>query len=1146
MDLMCNFLPGDPRLVEQIVKELKSQGIFDQFRKECISDVDTKPAYQNLRQRVEGSVTSFLNEQTWTPDMNKNQVREMLRKHIHESGFLETGVERIVDQVVNPKINTVFIPKVDDVMYKFLGIERPKEKSTTPLEINTVHDLLPNDLEAVSPELPEEKDFPKEEIKEIKVEEMSPRLDNNDRIMQEENSIDSQSSILSAVVSHDSNNSLKQDSVMSLNSSESRMSLPENTLKLELEDICLSQKSSDSNSKTEILSDEKISENNIENKEEITNAPETFSEKTSEETKHKSKDGRRDKYHSSSDRSKSRSDKERDKSRSDKPKTEEKDGKTEEKKYKIPKLTDKNKDSKPKDKEDKPKSDKGKSDKDHRSDKDKKYDKDRKSKHSSEKDSSSSEKKKKDKAEKKDDRRDKKESSRSDKSRDDKRSSSSKKRDSQSSKDSQKEKDKEGHIKSSKEETSDKSKKIHSSSSSKKDSKSRKDDDKYKSSHKKEEKNEKDERKRKRRSKDDHQSSKEKRNGGRSSDRDSDGPSSSKRPHVSPQTSNGDYSTQQTSQDSSTLNSEGSSGYSGNSDKAEDQHEEATNKAFMEMQRIKVPKFASNLNEAMKIMKIRKLLKKLDGVIKTDPQNSEVQFIMGEIDELTKDIKREKEEQEEHGDENEETDENQKAQASKSTPVNIDEFISSSNISMAKWNALEAKFMEQITDVDYNSYESPYMDEEEASFETKDEKTLLVSEVSDRVEQEKSLIYEMAEAEEKASNENLDELEENLYSNINKSIVNSNVSEDYNEKVEDINIGLQDQNTPNDSNVTAYVSEQPALSKSTDSQAINVEEVESKDVGIDDVNPRNFKDFKQRAIVLLRKHALTEEMIKNKENLECEADPVTETTNTVEIEEDNIKDELEEVENSQLLENSVKNDDEILDVLDKEETISREHTENNLVVEETISQDIDIYSLQNSCEVCLDSKGDVCKGLERSNNRSLNFIQCIINILENEISIVKETNLEFYSKKHENEDQTRKRKVIDWKTDVSNNNFENSASKRLEVEETKTNPKKLLPTTKKIHPRTNSKTTTKFGHAEQEHMKEMNLGIKSPEMKSGRQSGVNCNAPERVENQVNTKTNRSADKSSEKKIRASQRYSSEDLYKPRIYLRRTGRDVKNP
>lgn len=79
-----NYLPGDQHLVEKIVYELKSQGIFDQFRKECFADVDTKPAYQNLRQRVEGSVSSFLKDQRWKPDMNKNQVREMLRKKITE------------------------------------------------------------------------------------------------------------------------------------------------------------------------------------------------------------------------------------------------------------------------------------------------------------------------------------------------------------------------------------------------------------------------------------------------------------------------------------------------------------------------------------------------------------------------------------------------------------------------------------------------------------------------------------------------------------------------------------------------------------------------------------------------------------------------------------------------------------------------------------------------------------------------------------------------------------------------------------------------------------------------------------------------------------------------------------------------------
>lgn len=78
------LLPGDPRLVDHIVGELKSQGIFDQFRKECIADVDTKPAYQNLRQRVEGNVSNFLSMQKWKSDMNKNQVREMLRKNIQE------------------------------------------------------------------------------------------------------------------------------------------------------------------------------------------------------------------------------------------------------------------------------------------------------------------------------------------------------------------------------------------------------------------------------------------------------------------------------------------------------------------------------------------------------------------------------------------------------------------------------------------------------------------------------------------------------------------------------------------------------------------------------------------------------------------------------------------------------------------------------------------------------------------------------------------------------------------------------------------------------------------------------------------------------------------------------------------------------
>lgn len=146
-------LADDPGFIDAIVHEVKSQGLFDQFRKECLADVDTKPAYQNLRQRVESSVGKFLSQQKWTDNIrHKNQLREKLRKNIIDSGFLETGVERIVDQVVNPKISTVFHPKVEDIVYNYLGIEKPKPVVNGSGGLDVQTDFLPEDLEAVSPD----------------------------------------------------------------------------------------------------------------------------------------------------------------------------------------------------------------------------------------------------------------------------------------------------------------------------------------------------------------------------------------------------------------------------------------------------------------------------------------------------------------------------------------------------------------------------------------------------------------------------------------------------------------------------------------------------------------------------------------------------------------------------------------------------------------------------------------------------------------------------------------------------------------------------------------------------------------------------------------------------------------------------------
>ena len=47
----------DPNLEEKLVQELKAQGVFDQFRKDCLSDVDTKVGPDLTRPQTSNPVT---------------------------------------------------------------------------------------------------------------------------------------------------------------------------------------------------------------------------------------------------------------------------------------------------------------------------------------------------------------------------------------------------------------------------------------------------------------------------------------------------------------------------------------------------------------------------------------------------------------------------------------------------------------------------------------------------------------------------------------------------------------------------------------------------------------------------------------------------------------------------------------------------------------------------------------------------------------------------------------------------------------------------------------------------------------------------------------------------------------------------------
>ncbi|KAL3269579.1 hypothetical protein HHI36_008643 [Cryptolaemus montrouzieri] len=114
----------------------------------------------------------------------------------------------------------------------------------------------------------------------------------------------------------------------------------------------------------------------------------------------------------------------------------------------------------------------------------------------------------------------------------------------------------------------------------------------------------------------------------------------------------------------------------------------------------------------MKIMKMRKQLKKLETMKKLNLDDSEVKKLLTDIAEFSKDGKQEKTDKniiinDEHLD--------VKSEKNQEESLNINDFISSSNISMDKWNALESKFMEELGGMNYDSYESPYMDEEESN-----------------------------------------------------------------------------------------------------------------------------------------------------------------------------------------------------------------------------------------------------------------------------------------------------------------------------------------------------------------------------------------------------------------------------------------------
>lgn len=163
--------------------------------------------------------------------------------NIVRAGFLDNGVSRIVDQVVEQKMDYIQ-SKVEEILYKYVGKEQPVkkggDKQNGSLEVDTSTLLLPADLEQVSPDSDKKSSCSveiKEEIEEEIIEDdddfESPAFEPIEPMKIEKSEIDN---------SHNSNLS-EISGLTSQDSAENKLNDPTNN-KNEKQDTALSQISS--------------------------------------------------------------------------------------------------------------------------------------------------------------------------------------------------------------------------------------------------------------------------------------------------------------------------------------------------------------------------------------------------------------------------------------------------------------------------------------------------------------------------------------------------------------------------------------------------------------------------------------------------------------------------------------------------------------------------------------------------------------------------------------------------------------------------------------------------------------------------------------------------------------------------------------
>ncbi|KAH8853102.1 Biorientation of chromosomes in cell division protein 1 [Schistosoma japonicum] len=110
------------QIASHIVDQIKSQGLFDKIRKQCLEDVDVNMNYQMLQKKVNSFVLLFLQNQSWNPGIEKLKLREQLRTKLLHTKMLSYGVDKLVRHALNAKMPRSFKNQVQNIVCDYFDL----------------------------------------------------------------------------------------------------------------------------------------------------------------------------------------------------------------------------------------------------------------------------------------------------------------------------------------------------------------------------------------------------------------------------------------------------------------------------------------------------------------------------------------------------------------------------------------------------------------------------------------------------------------------------------------------------------------------------------------------------------------------------------------------------------------------------------------------------------------------------------------------------------------------------------------------------------------------------------------------------------------------------------------------------------------